>query len=108
MLRAIFVIAIIFVGGIVSLTSSFHALLFYLWIAYFRPEYWVWDAAFLQSITISTMNFQSFAELAFSFDLTLPIVIKVLLFSLLMGFLGGFLPAFRAAKLNIVSALRSA
>ena len=65
-------------------------------------------ASFMQLATVSTMNFQSFAELAFSFDLTLPIVIKVLLFSLLMGFLGGFLPAFRAAKLNIVSALRSA
>ena len=65
-------------------------------------------ASFMQLVTVSTMNFQSFAELAFSFDLTLPIVIKVLLFSLLMGFLGGFLPAFRAAKLNIVSALRSA
>ena len=65
-------------------------------------------ASFMQLVTVSTMNFQSFAELAFSFDLTLPIIIKVLLFSLLMGFLGGFLPAFRAAKLNIVTALRSA
>jgi putative ABC transport system permease protein len=65
-------------------------------------------ASFMQLVTVSTMNFQSFAELAFSFDLTPPIVIKVLLFSLLMGFLGGFLPAARAAKLNIVSALRSA
>jgi ABC-type lipoprotein release transport system permease subunit len=65
-------------------------------------------ASFMQLVTVSTMNFQSFAELAFSFDLTVPIIIKVLLFSLLMGFLGGFLPAARAAKLNIVSALRSA
>jgi hypothetical protein len=65
-------------------------------------------ASFMQLVTVSTMNFQSFAELAFSFDLTLPIVVKVLMFSLLMGFLGGFLPAARAARLNIVSALRSA
>lgn len=65
-------------------------------------------ASLMQLVTVSTMNFQSFAELAFSFDLTLPIVIKVLLFSLLMGFLGGFLPAARAARLNIVAALRSA
>lgn len=65
-------------------------------------------ASFMQFITISTMNFQSFAELAFSFDLTSAIVVKVLLFSLLMGFLGGFLPAWRAARLNIVAALRSA
>ena len=65
-------------------------------------------ASFMQLVTVSTMNFQSFSELAFSFDLTLPIIVKVLLFSLLMGLLGGFLPAARAAKLNIVSALRSA
>ena len=65
-------------------------------------------ASFMQFITISTMNFQSFSELAFSFDLTPAIVAKVLAFSLLMGFLGGFLPAARAARLNIVSALRSA
>ncbi len=65
-------------------------------------------ASFMQLVTVSTMNFQSFAELAFSFDLTPAIIVKVMLFSLLMGFLGGFLPAARAAKLNIVSALRSA
>lgn len=65
-------------------------------------------ASFMQFVTISTMNFQSFAELAFSFDLTPSIVVKVLAFSLLMGFLGGFLPAARASRLNIVSALRSA
>lgn len=65
-------------------------------------------ASFMQFITVSTMNFQSFSELAFSFDLTLPIVAEVLGFSLLMGLLGGFLPAARAARLNIVTALRSA
>jgi probable O-glycosylation ligase (exosortase A-associated) len=53
MVRTLFVIAIIFVGGIASLTSSFHALLFYLWIAYFRPEFWVWDNGFLQGLQLS-------------------------------------------------------
>jgi ABC-type lipoprotein release transport system permease subunit len=65
-------------------------------------------ASGLQWITVSTMNFQSFAELAFSFQLTPAIIAKVLLFSLAMGFIGGFLPAARAARMNIVTALRSA
>ncbi|MDD5298334.1 MAG: ABC transporter permease [Rhodocyclaceae bacterium] len=65
-------------------------------------------ASFLQLYTVSTMNWQSFAELAFSFTLTPAIVAKTLAFSLLMGLLGGFLPALRAARMNIVDALRAA
>lgn len=65
-------------------------------------------AAFMQLVSISTMNWQSFAELAFSFTLTPAIVAKSLGFALAMGFVGGFLPAFRAARLNIVDALRAA
>jgi ABC-type antimicrobial peptide transport system permease subunit len=64
-------------------------------------------ASFLQLITISTMNWQTFAELAFSFSLTIDIAWKSLAFSLVMGFAGGFLPALRAAKMNIVDALRA-
>ncbi len=64
-------------------------------------------ASFLQLITISTMNWQTFAELAFSFSLTLDIAWKSLTFSLVMGFAGGFLPALRAARMNIVDALRA-
>jgi ABC-type antimicrobial peptide transport system permease subunit len=64
-------------------------------------------ASFLQLITISTMNWQTFAELAFSFSLTAGIAWKSLTFSLVMGFAGGFLPALRAAGMNIVDALRA-
>ncbi|WP_243372931.1 ABC transporter permease [Geotalea sp. SG265] len=64
-------------------------------------------ASFMQLITISTMNWQSFAELAFSFSMTFAIAWKSLVFSLVMGFVGGVLPAFRAARMNIVDALRS-
>jgi ABC-type antimicrobial peptide transport system permease subunit len=64
-------------------------------------------ASFLQLITISTMNWQTFAELAFGFTLTVEIIWKSLLFSLVMGFTGGLLPAVRAARMNIVDALRS-
>jgi len=64
-------------------------------------------ASFLQLLTISTMNWQSFAELAFSFTLSGGIIVKSLLFSLFMGLIGGLLPAFRAARMNIVDALRA-
>jgi len=74
------------VGGIVGLTA----------------------ASFMQAIPISTTNFQTFAEIAFSFTLTPSIIVTSLAFALLMGFIGGFLPAFRAARMKIVDALRAA
>jgi putative inorganic carbon (HCO3(-)) transporter len=43
MLRAIFVSVIILYGLFQSFRSPFYALLFYLWIAYFRPEFWLWS-----------------------------------------------------------------
>lgn len=64
-------------------------------------------ASFMQLFTISTMNWQSFSELAFSFTLTPGIVAQTLLFALAMGVIGGFLPAIRAARLNIIDALRA-
>jgi putative ABC transport system permease protein len=65
-------------------------------------------ASSLQFFSISMLNFGSFAELEFSFALSPSIIGWSLFFSLLMGFLGGFLPAVRAARLNIVNALREA
>ena len=65
-------------------------------------------ASFMQALSISTMNFQTFAELAFTFRLTPGIVAASLGFALAMGFVGGFLPAARAARLKIVDALRAA
>jgi ABC-type antimicrobial peptide transport system permease subunit len=65
-------------------------------------------ASFMQVLSISTMNFQTFAELAFTFRLTPGIVVASLAFALAMGFIGGFLPAARAARMKIVDALRAA
>src|SRR5512144_899521 len=64
-------------------------------------------ASLLQFFTISTLNFGSFSELAFSFAISPGIVAISLGFSLLMGLIGGFLPAIGAARLNIVQALRA-
>ncbi len=63
-------------------------------------------ASFMQFVSFSTTNFGSFSELAFGFTLTTDIIIATMLFSLFMGFFGGFLPAFKAARLNIINALR--
>jgi ABC-type lipoprotein release transport system permease subunit len=65
-------------------------------------------ASVMQALTISTTNFQTFAEIAFSFTLTPGIVVASLIFALAMGFIGGFLPGARAARMKIVDALRAA
>jgi putative ABC transport system permease protein len=65
-------------------------------------------ASLMQLVHISTMNWQSFGELAFSFTLTPKIVLQSLAFAAAMGFAGGVLPALRAARLSIVDALRAA
>ncbi len=64
-------------------------------------------ASMLSFLTISTTDFSSFSEIAFGFSMTAGIVIATLIFAVLMGFVGGFLPSFRAARLDIVNALRS-
>lgn len=65
-------------------------------------------ASLMQTVNISTVNFQTFSELAFQFRLTPAIAAKTLLFALLMGWVGGVIPAWRAASLNIVDSLREA
>jgi len=65
-------------------------------------------ASFLQFFTVSTTNFQTFSELAFSFSLDVSITLKAMCFALGMGFVGGILPALRASGMEIVDALREA
>jgi len=64
-------------------------------------------ASFMQSVSFSTTNFQSFAELAFNFTLTPAIAVKAIAFACVMGVVGGFLPSVRAARMKIVDALRA-
>jgi putative ABC transport system permease protein len=65
-------------------------------------------ASLMQTVNISTTNFQTFSELAFQFKLTPAIAAQTLLFALVMGLVGGFIPAWRAARLKIVDCLRAA
>jgi ABC-type antimicrobial peptide transport system permease subunit len=64
-------------------------------------------SSLLQFLTISTTNWNTFSELAFSFKLSPFIVVQALIFSVIMGLAGGFLPAVRASRLKIVEALRT-
>ncbi len=64
-------------------------------------------ASFMQLLEISTTNFQTFSEVVFRLILTPAIAAQALAFAVFMGVLGGVLPAFRAARLEIVDALRS-
>jgi ABC-type lipoprotein release transport system permease subunit len=50
----------------------------------------------------------TFSEVAFAFRVTPFIMALGLMFAVLMGFVGGLLPAWRASRLPITSALRSA
>ena len=60
----------------------------------------------LNGLTTSTVNWQTFSQLAFAFRITPDLLIQGIVFSLLMGFLGGLVPAIRAARRPIAPALR--
>ena len=54
----------------------------------------------------STINWQTFSQVAFAFAVTPGLIVAGIAYALVMGLLGGLLPAVRAARLPIVSALR--
>src|SRR5574341_66309 len=59
-------------------------------------------ASFLNFLTFSTTNWDTFSELAFQFTITPEIVLFSMIFALVMGIVGGFLPSVRAARMNIL------
>jgi putative ABC transport system permease protein len=60
----------------------------------------------LNGLTTSTMNFQTFSNVAFAFKITFDLLVMGVLFALVMGVLGGLLPALRAATQPVSVALR--
>jgi putative ABC transport system permease protein len=60
----------------------------------------------LNGLTTSTMNFQTFSNLAFAFKITFDLLLMGVVFALVMGVLGGLLPAIRAARRPVAVALR--
>jgi len=55
---------------------------------------------------VSTLNFQSFSQVAFAFRVTPGLMITGVVVSLFLGLLGGIFPAVRAARIPVATALR--
>ena len=60
----------------------------------------------LNGLTTSTINFQTFSNLAFAFKITPDLMVMGVIFALVMGVVGGLFPAIRAARLPVATALR--
>jgi cell division protein FtsX len=60
-----------------------------------------------QSGYAGTSNWTTFSEVAFRLKLTLDVVKTVMITSVIIGLLGGLFPAWRAARLPVVDALRA-
>ena len=54
----------------------------------------------------ATMNWQSFSQVAFAFDVTPGLLIQGVIYATAIGLIGGLFPAIRAARLPIAQALR--
>src|SRR5262249_55467915 len=61
----------------------------------------------LQFVTLSTMNWGTFSEIAFSLALTPGAALATLAFALVISMVGGIPPAIRAARLPVSIALRA-
>jgi putative ABC transport system permease protein len=60
----------------------------------------------INGYTVSTMNWQTFSNIAFAFRITPDLLAEGILFALFMGFIGGLSPSVRAARLPVAIALR--
>ena len=63
--------------------------------------------AYCDGASLSTLNFNTFSQVAFSFRVTPALLARGLAWALLIGTAGGLLPAIRAATLPITVALRT-
>lgn len=60
----------------------------------------------INGLTTSTLNWQTFSQIAFAFRVTPDLLLTGVIFALVMGFLGGLVPSVRAARLPVAAALR--
>jgi putative ABC transport system permease protein len=54
----------------------------------------------------STLNFQSFSQVAFAFTVTPALLLTGLAYAMVLGLVGGLLPALRAARMPVTVGLR--
>ena len=95
MLRTLFVSALLVVGWGFALKGPFEALLLYLWIAYFRPELWVWTDLFRElSLSyfagIYLVGRSLFSAQSFKFDLRSWLLLAIFVQSGLSAFFSDF------------------
>ena len=57
--------------------------------------------------TLSTLNFNTFSQVAFDFRVTPRLLAQGFVWALLIGAVGGLLPAVQAARLPVTVALRT-
>jgi putative inorganic carbon (hco3(-)) transporter len=99
MLRMLFVLAILLVGGVAAMWSRFAALLLYLWFAVFRPLEWLWTrdlSAYRPSLWIGLLLVGS---------CLLTGVLPTLLHPISLGALGFFLSSLLAQHNAVDAAL---
>lgn len=60
----------------------------------------------IDGVRTGTTNWQTFSEMAFPFEVTPGLMLAGIAFAAIMGLVGGALPAFRAARQQVVVALR--
>lgn len=58
--------------------------------------------------SVSTLNMQTFSQVAFAFQVTPDLLLQGLAWALAIGLIGGFFPALRATRVPVVDALRAA
>jgi len=63
--------------------------------------WWVFDG-----FRAATLNFTSFSQVAFAFDVSATLLIRGIVFAMLIGLVGGLFPAIRAARQPVATALR--
>jgi len=54
----------------------------------------------------ATINFASFSQISFAFDVTPSLLVTGIILALMIGFFGGLFPAWRAARMPVATALR--
>jgi putative ABC transport system permease protein len=57
-------------------------------------------------VRASTMNFATFSQITFAFQVTPMVLVLGVVYALILGFIGGLLPSLRAARLPITTGLR--
>ncbi len=59
-----------------------------------------------QGMETGAVNWNTFTDVSFSFQITLPLALRSFGLAFVLGLIGGVLPAIRAARLRPVEALR--